>query len=100
MATFNGCDRILKADVCLVKLYLKTMYNQLSNYSVTSIKICHIVCALNIFFFFKTPANFFQHIDLIFYIHNVCLPFYKLIQLTVSELFLWGAKLGILYKML
>ena len=60
MATFNGCDRILKADVCLVKLYLKTMDNQLSNYPVTSIKICDIVCALNIFFiFFKTPANIF-----------------------------------------
>ena len=54
MATFNGCDRLLKADVCLVKLYLKTMDNQLSNYSVTSIKIRHIVCALNniIFLFF------------------------------------------------
>ena len=52
MATFNGCDRILKADVCLVKLYLKTMDNQLSNYSVISNQICHIVCALNIFFFF------------------------------------------------
>ena len=32
MATFNGCDRILKADVCLVKLYLKTMDNQLSGH--------------------------------------------------------------------
>ena len=52
MATFNGCDRILKADVCLVKLYFKTMDNQLSNYPVTSIKIFDIVCALNIFFFF------------------------------------------------
>ena len=47
MATVNGCDRILKADVCLVKLYLKTMDNQLSNYSVIS-----IVCALNIIFIF------------------------------------------------
>ena len=28
MATFNRCDRILKADVCLVKLYLKTMDNR------------------------------------------------------------------------
>ena len=47
MATVNGCDRILKADVCLVKLYLKTMDNQLSNYSVIS-----IVCALNIILIF------------------------------------------------
>ena len=60
MATFNGCDRILKADVCLVKLYLKTM-DQLSNYSVTSIKSRHIVCALNIFFIFLTPAIFSNH---------------------------------------
>ena len=62
MATFNGCDRILKADVCLVKLYLKTMDNQLSNYSVTvtSIKSRHIVCALNIFLFFLNTRNFFQ----------------------------------------
>ena len=37
MGTFNGCDRILKEDVRLEKLYLKTMDNQLSNYSVTSI---------------------------------------------------------------
>ena len=61
MATFNGCNRILKADVCLVKLYLKTMDNQLSNYSVTSIKSRHIVCALNIFLFFLTPAIFSNH---------------------------------------
>ena len=54
MATFNGCDRILKADVCLVKLYLKTMDNQLSNYSVTSIKSRHIVCALIIVVFNET----------------------------------------------
>ena len=52
MVTVNGCDRILKADVCLVKLYLKPMDNQLSNYSVTSIKSRHIVCALNIIFIF------------------------------------------------
>ena len=52
MVTVNGCDRILKADVCLVKLYLKTMDNQLSNYSVTSIKSHHIVCSLNIIFIF------------------------------------------------
>ena len=52
MATVNVCDRILKADVCLVKLYLRTMDNQLSNYSVTSIKSRHIVCALNIIFIF------------------------------------------------
>ena len=52
MATFNGCDRILKADVCLVKLYFKTMDNQLSNYLLTSNKSRHIVCALNIFLFF------------------------------------------------
>ena len=28
MGTFNECDRILKEDVCLEKLYLKTMDNQ------------------------------------------------------------------------
>ena len=42
----------LKADVCLVKLYLRTMDNQLSNYSATSIKSRHIVCALNKIFIF------------------------------------------------
>ena len=60
MATFNGCDRILKAAVCLVKLYLKTMDNQLSNYSVTSIKMCHILFVHSIYFnFVKTLANIF-----------------------------------------
>ena len=29
MATINGCDLILKADVCLVKSYLQTMDIQL-----------------------------------------------------------------------
>ena len=54
-----------------MKLYLKTMDNQLSNnYSVTSIKICHIVCALNIFLFFLNTCKYFSSIykDLIFYI--------------------------------
>ena len=40
MATFNGCDRILKEDVCLEKLFFKTVDNQLSNYLVTSICLC------------------------------------------------------------
>ena len=46
-----------------MKLYLKTMDNQLSNYPVTSIKICDIVCALNIFFIFlKHLQIFFQRL--------------------------------------
>ena len=32
MATVNGFDLILKADVCVVKFYLKTKDNQLSNW--------------------------------------------------------------------
>ena len=52
MATVNGFDLILKADVCVVTFYLKTKDNQLSNYSVTSFKSRHIVCALNIIFIF------------------------------------------------
>ena len=81
------------------------MDNQLSNYSVTSIKICHVVCALNIYFF-KTCTFFsFVYKDLIFYILNVCLPVYiyiynKTKQAYSIRIFLWGAKLGILYKML
>ena len=62
MATVNGCDRILKADVCLVKLYLRTMDNQLSNYSVTSIKIRHYcLCTQYNFHILKHLQIFFQH---------------------------------------
>ena len=76
MGIFNGCDRILKEDVCLENLYLKTMDNQLSNYSVTSIKSRHYcLCTQYICIFFKTPAIFFPaYKDLIFYILNVCIP--------------------------
>ena len=60
MATFNGCDRIIKSRCLFSEIIFK---NWITNYSVTSIKICHIVCALNIFLFFlKHLQIFFQHL--------------------------------------
>ena len=82
MATFNGCDRILKADVCLVKLYLKLWITNYPTIRSHPLKFAILFVHSIYFYFYKTHANIFPSIykDLIFYIFNVCLPFYILQQ--------------------